>query len=34
VGIFRVSNGMIAECWVLPHDQQAFDRIWTTELGS
>ena len=34
VGIFRVAGGMIAECWVLPHDQQAFDRIWSIVLDT
>jgi RNA 2',3'-cyclic 3'-phosphodiesterase len=28
VGVFRVADGRIAECWLLPFDQQAFDRIW------
>jgi ketosteroid isomerase-like protein len=29
VGIFRISDGAIAECWVVPHDQHAFDQIWS-----
>jgi uncharacterized protein len=29
VGIFRISEGRIAECWVIPHDQGAFDDIWS-----
>ena len=29
VGVFRVSGGRIAECWLIPFDQAAFDRIWT-----
>jgi ketosteroid isomerase-like protein len=29
VGIFRIAEGRIAECWVLPHDQAAFDEIWS-----
>jgi hypothetical protein len=29
VGIFRLADGVIAECWVRPHDQQAFDLIWS-----
>jgi uncharacterized protein len=29
VSIFRVAQGRIAECWVIPHDQALFDRIWT-----
>jgi uncharacterized protein len=27
-GLYRFRNGKIAECRVLPEDQQAFDRIW------
>jgi ketosteroid isomerase-like protein len=30
VGIFRLSGGRIAECWVAPYDQLAFDRIWSS----
>jgi hypothetical protein len=29
VGIFRIAAGRIAECWVVPHDQDAFDEIWS-----
>jgi ketosteroid isomerase-like protein len=29
VGIFRISDGAIAECWVVPYDQRSFDRIWS-----
>ncbi|MBV9415479.1 MAG: nuclear transport factor 2 family protein, partial [Solirubrobacterales bacterium] len=29
VGVFRVAGGRIAECWLLPFDQAAFDRIWS-----
>jgi ketosteroid isomerase-like protein len=29
VGIFRISDGAIAECWVVPYDQPSFDRIWS-----
>ena len=28
VGVFRVLDGRIAECWLVPFDQAAFDRIW------
>jgi ketosteroid isomerase-like protein len=28
VGVFSVRDGRIAECWLVPFDQQAFDRIW------
>ncbi|MDQ6810303.1 MAG: nuclear transport factor 2 family protein [Actinomycetota bacterium] len=28
VGIFRLAHGQIAECWVVPYDQDAFDEIW------
>jgi ketosteroid isomerase-like protein len=27
-GVFRVVDGRIAECWLLPFDQYLFDRIW------
>jgi ketosteroid isomerase-like protein len=36
VGIFRFAGGQIAECWVVPYDQDAFDEIWSPgglELG-
>jgi ketosteroid isomerase-like protein len=26
--VFRLVEGKIAECWVLPYDQYAFDDIW------
>jgi ketosteroid isomerase-like protein len=29
VGIFRIADGAIAECWVVPYDQDAFDEIWS-----
>jgi RNA 2',3'-cyclic 3'-phosphodiesterase len=29
VGVFRVADGRIAECWLIPFDQPAFDRIWS-----
>ncbi len=29
VGVFRVAAGQIAECWLVPFDQQQFDRIWS-----
>jgi ketosteroid isomerase-like protein len=29
VGVFRVAGGRIAECWLVPFDQPAFDRIWS-----
>lgn len=29
VGVFRVADGRIAECWLIPFDQAAFDRIWS-----
>jgi RNA 2',3'-cyclic 3'-phosphodiesterase len=28
VGLFRVHNGRIAECWLVPFDQYSFDEIW------
>lgn len=27
-GVFRIADGKIAECWVLPYDQYRFDEIW------
>ncbi|MGZ4176755.1 MAG: GNAT family N-acetyltransferase [Solirubrobacteraceae bacterium] len=30
VGIFEVAAGRIAECWLVPFDQHAFDEIWTS----
>lgn len=30
VGVFRVAHGRIAECWLIPFDQAAFDRIWSS----
>jgi ketosteroid isomerase-like protein len=29
VGVFSVRDGRIAECWLVPFDQRAFDEIWT-----
>jgi ketosteroid isomerase-like protein len=29
VGVFRVAEGRIAECWLVPFDQAAFDAIWS-----
>jgi RNA 2',3'-cyclic 3'-phosphodiesterase len=29
VGVFRVAGGRVAECWLMPFDQAAFDRIWS-----
>jgi ketosteroid isomerase-like protein len=28
-GVFRVREGKIAECWLLPFDQYLFDEIWS-----
>lgn len=27
-GLYRFDEGRIAECWVFPEDQDAFDAIW------
>jgi ketosteroid isomerase-like protein len=27
-GLYRFEHGRIAECWVVPEDQTAFDAIW------
>jgi 2'-5' RNA ligase len=29
VGIFRVADGRIAECWLIPFDLYAFDEVWS-----
>jgi ketosteroid isomerase-like protein len=34
VGIFRIADGAIAECWVLPYDQHTFDEIWSSAVGA
>jgi ketosteroid isomerase-like protein len=28
VGVYRIRDGRIAECWLVPFDQYAFDEIW------
>jgi len=33
VGIFRLADGKIAECWVVPYDQRAFDLVWSSAVG-
>jgi ketosteroid isomerase-like protein len=32
VSVFRIVAGTIAECWVLPYDQDAFDEIWSSAV--
>jgi ketosteroid isomerase-like protein len=34
VGIFRIAECRIAECWVVPYDQDAFDQIWSSHSDS
>jgi ketosteroid isomerase-like protein len=29
VGVYRIRDGRIAECWLVPFDQYAFDKIWS-----
>ena len=29
VGVFRIAEGKIAECWLLPFDPYLFDEIWS-----
>ncbi len=29
VGVFRVAEGRIVECWLVPFEQAAFDEIWS-----
>ncbi|HEV3228183.1 MAG TPA: nuclear transport factor 2 family protein [Solirubrobacteraceae bacterium] len=31
--VFRLADGKIAECWVLPYDLYAFDHIWSSAVG-
>jgi uncharacterized protein len=33
VGVFRIAEVKIAECWVLPYDQYSFDEIWSRPVG-
>lgn len=33
VGIFRLADDKIAECWVVPYDQRAFDLVWSSAVG-
>ena len=33
IGVFRIANEKIAECWVLPYDQYSFDEIWSPAPG-
>lgn len=33
VSIFRIAEGRIAECWMLPYDQHSFDEIWSQAVG-
>jgi uncharacterized protein len=33
VGVFRIADDRIAECWVLPYDQYSFDEIWSPAVG-
>jgi ketosteroid isomerase-like protein len=28
-GVYRFHGGKIAECWLVPEDQDLFDRIWS-----
>lgn len=30
IGLYRIDQDRIAECWLLPLDPAAFDRIWTS----
>ncbi len=33
VATFRLEDCRVAECWVVPHDQQVFDQIWSSLPG-
>jgi len=28
VGLYRIRDGRVEACWLLPLDQAAFDRVW------
>jgi uncharacterized protein len=30
-GVYRVADGRIAEAWLIPLDQEGFDRVWAGE---
>ncbi len=30
VGVYRIADGKIAECWLLPFDQYLFDDAWSS----
>jgi hypothetical protein len=27
--VFRIADGKIAECWLVPFDQYLFDELWS-----
>jgi hypothetical protein len=29
VGLYHITSGRVAACWLLPLDQRAFDAIWS-----
>ena len=29
IGLYRIRDGRISACWLLPLDQAAFDRVWS-----
>lgn len=33
LGLYRIAGGRIAECWLLPLDQRAFDAVWASRPG-
>jgi ketosteroid isomerase-like protein len=34
VGIYRLAGGRVAECWMVPLDQEAFDRVWRSPIDA
>lgn len=34
VGLYRLEDGRVAECWLLPVDQAEFDDIWTPRTSA
>jgi ketosteroid isomerase-like protein len=34
VGLYRIRDGLIAACWLLPLDPEALDRVWSAAAQS
>ena len=33
LGLYRITDGKVAACWLLPLDQEAFDHVWSDRAG-